>query len=189
MVQIEQLKLYGFTKSELLNWVYLSEDSPSGLRWKVSASSTAISGSVAGTFSRTVKFPCWRIKINKKPMVVSRVVWFLHTGLIPDKVDHKNGNPCENKFSNLRDVITKVNNENRAVVNPNGIPGVYLIEDKYGNLIWRCQGTSSVGKRWSKVFACKKFGYEAAKKLAIQYRLEKDLENNVQTRDRTLNDA
>lgn len=189
MVQDEQLKLYGFAQEELLQWVYLSEDSPSGLRWKVSASPTAQAGSVAGTFSKTVKFPCWRIRINKKPMIVARVVWFLHTGIVPDKVDHKNGNPYENKFSNLRDVVTKINSENRVVSNPNGVPGIYLVEDRYGNQRWRCQGTSSSGKRWSKVFACKKFGYDTARSLAIQYRLEKDSENNVQTRYRTLNDT
>lgn len=189
MVQDEQLKLYGFTQDQLLQWVYLSKDSPSGLRWKVSASSTAQAGSVAGAFSRTVKFPCWRIKINKTPMVVARVVWFLHTGATPDKVDHKNGNPYENNFSNLRDVGAKVNNENRSVRNPNGVPGIYLVEDKYGNQLWRCQGTYPSGKRWSKVFACKKFGYDTARNLAIQYRLEKDSENDVQTRDRTLNDT
>ena len=189
MVQNEQLKLYGFTRSEFLKWVYLCEDSPSGLRWKVSTSSTAQVDSVAGTFSRTVKFPCWRIKINKKPMIVARVVWFLHTGTVPDKVDHKNGKPYENNFSNLRNVGTKTNNENRIVQNPNGISGVYLIEDKYGNQLWRCQGTFSSGKRWSKVFACKKFGHDTARNLAIQHRLEKDSENNVQTRDRTLNDT
>lgn len=188
MVQ-ESVRLYGFTREELLECVYLCEESPSGLRWKVSASSTAQAGSCAGTFSRTVKFPCWRVKINKKPMIVSRVVWFLHTETVPDKVDHRNGNPYENRFSNLRAVNTKTNNENRVVANPSGAPGVYFTEDKYGNLIWRCQGTDLSGKRWSKVFACRKFGHEKARNLAIQYRLGKDLENNVQTRDRTLNDT
>jgi hypothetical protein len=188
MVQ-ESVRLYGFTREELLEWVYLCEESPSGLRWRVSSSSTAVKGQVAGSFSETVKFPCWRVKIDKTAMIVARVVWFLNTGEIPDKVDHKNGNPRENSFGNLRNVKIKVNCENRVVLNPNGVPGVYLTEDKYGNPLWRCQGTNYSGKRWSKVFACKKFGFDGAKKLAIEYRLVKDSENNVQTRERTLNDT
>ncbi len=187
MVQ-EPVKLYGFTREEFLKWVYLCEDSPSGLRWKVTSSSTAVKDQVAGCFSETVKFPCWRVKIDKVPMVVSRVVWFLNTGEVPDKVDHKNGNPRENNFVNLRNVDIKINCENRIVLNPNGLPGVYLIKDSYGNYLWRCQGTNISGKRWSKVFACKKFGFYRAKELAIEYRLAKDSENNVQTRERTKND-
>lgn len=188
MVQ-ETVKLYGFTKDELLEWVYLCDKSPSGLRWRVSPSSNVFKDQIAGSFSQTVKFPCWRIKIDKTAMVVARVVWFLNTGEVPDKVDHKNGNPRENRFENLRNVPIKVNCENRIVLNPNGTPGVYLIKDKYGNPLWRCQGTDSFGGRWSKVFACRKYGFEKAKSLAIEYRLTKDCDNNVQTRDRTLNDT
>lgn len=188
MVQKEPLTLYGFTLEHFEKYLYLDQTSPSGLRWKVTVCSTATKDSVAGCYSETVKFPCWRLKLDKVAMILARVLWFMHYKEPPRGViDHRNGNTKDHSINNLREVTLKVNNENRKVGNETGLPGVYLREDKYGNLIFRCQGTDSAGKRWSRVFSTVKYGYEAALRMAKECRLAMEDSNNTQTRRKTLN--
>lgn len=186
MVQ-EPIKLYGMTEEELLKFVYLDESSPSGLRWKVYASSRAVKDSCAGVYSETVEFPCWRVKINKTACIVARVVWFLKFGEVPEVVDHKDGNSRNNDISNLRNVAIKINCENRKVITESGIAGVYRVEQD-GRFHWRCQGTSLNNTRWVKSFSVLKYGEQSAFEMAKAYRLEKDKENLVQTRRSTLNE-
>lgn len=186
MVQsTEALTLYGYTLDELNELFYLSADSPSGLRWKVSKSSTAPKGSHVGSYSTKAKFPLWRTKLEKRGIIVARVLWFMAFGELPDLVDHKDGNTKNHDLGNLRSVCSGVNNENRVVQNPNGTPGVYRMVDKNGKASWRCQGVFS-GKRWAKRFAVSKYGEASARMLATSYRLDMDEINEVQTRMRTL---
>jgi len=184
MVQRE-LELYDRSLEDFNALFYLAEDSPSGLRWKVTTCSTAIKDSVAGSFSDTTKFPLWRTKIDKQGMIVSRILWFMHHKEVPNVIDHKDGNPRNNTISNLRNVEIKVNCENRVIQNPTGHSGVYLIRE---GRTWRCQGTDAEGKRWAKCFGVKKYGYEGARNLCIAYRKQKDIDNGVQTREATLRD-
>lgn len=184
MVQ-EELKLYGRTLKEFNELFYLSETSPSGLRWKVTTCSTAVKDSVAGCYSETTKFPLWRTKIQKQGVIVSRIIWFMFYKELPNIIDHKDGNPRNNSIKNLRNVGVKVNCENRVVLNESGHSGVYLIRE---GRTWRCQGTSKNGKRWTKCFGVKKYGFDKAKEMCISYRKTKELENEVQTREVTLND-
>lgn len=181
MVQREEVTLYGKTQDELLEWVYLCEKSPSGLRWRKRASSTAPKDGVAGTFSETVRFPCWRIKIDKTPMIVSRVIWFLCHKEVPEVLDHINGNPKDNSVENLRDVPTVVNCENRVVDNPWGVPGISLLTSFGGNQWFRSQGTTR-GGRWAKTFPVKKWGFETALSKAIEFRLEMEDKHGIETR-------
>ena len=187
MVQ-EPVKLYGMMREEFLKFVYLDESSPSGLRWKIYASSRAIKDSCAGAYSETVKFPCWRVKINKTACIVSRVIWFLKFGEIPEVIDHKDGNSKNNSVSNLRNVVTKINCENRKVLTQSGVAGVYMFEQK-GRFYWRAQGISIDGTRWVKSFSVMKYGKEYAFEMAKSCRLQKDEENLVQTRRNTLNES
>lgn len=189
MVQERQVSLYGFTLEEYEEFLYLDETSPSGLRWRFTVSSTATKDSIAGCYSDTVKRPCWRLKFKKKPMVLARVLWFMyHKTNPPEVVDHVNGNTKDHSIGNLRAFTQKLNTQNRVILNSTGTPGVYLREDGYGNPIFRCQGVDSGGKRWSRVFAVNKYGYEAALKMAIEFRILKETQNNTQTRRASLND-
>ena len=188
MVQREPLTLYGLTKEMFESFVVVDNTSPSGLRWITSVSSTATKGSVCGSYSRTVKHPCWRMKLNKTPMVVARVLWFLLKGFPPQGVvDHKNGNTYDHSEDNLRDIAQRNNCENRVVKNVNGTPSISIIYDKYDNRSWRCQGTNSDGSRWCKSYAVRKYGYDRAYELAVEYRLRKESQNDTQTRRATLN--
>ena len=190
MVQEKPLTLYGLTLEDYEQVLYIDESSQSGLRWRITVSATATKDSVAGCYSDTVKNPCWRIKVKKKPMVLARVLWFMYyKDFVPEVVDHRNGNTKDHSIGNLRAFTQKLNTENRVVLNETGTPGVYLREDKYGNPIFRCQGVNKDGKRWSKVFAVNKYGMDEAFRLATQFRLSKEDENNTQTRRVSLSDA
>lgn len=186
MVQEQEVKLYGLSLAEFDSLFYLSSDSPSGLRWRKTVCSTAVKDAVAGSFSETVDFPLWRTKFNRVGMIVSRILWFMYYKEVPDIIDHKDGNPRNNQISNLRNVKIKVNCENRKIVNETGHAGVYLIR---GGMSWRCQGTKANGERWAKCFGVKKYGFDGARDLCVAYRKQHEQDNDVQTREVTLNDT
>lgn len=186
MVQ-KTVTLYGLTVEDFEEALYLDNSSPSGLRWKVTTNSRAVKDSIAGSYSETEDHPFWKMKFNKIPMVVARVIWFMAYKRPPiGVIDHKNGDTRDHRISNLRDVPQRVNCQNRKVETDFGVPGVYLKEDKYGNLIFRCQGVYENGTRWSKVFAVRKYGYDKTLKLAKEYRQLMERRNNVQSRRITL---
>ena len=79
----------------------------SGLVWKVRRQGTKGIGSVAGS-----KQPCprkpgrfdWRVKVDQRHYLVSRVIYFMANGVDPGEfeVDHEDWNPMNNNVGNLR---------------------------------------------------------------------------------------
>jgi hypothetical protein len=57
-----------------------------------------------------------------------RIIFKMMTGIDPDEVDHIDGDPANNRWTNLRDVDRTGNNRNasRRVDNSSGVTGVYL---------------------------------------------------------------
>ena len=75
----------------------------------------------------------WRVFYNKNRYKAHRIVWVLHHGSIdPDLyIDHIDGNPFNNKISNLRLVSPTENSRNAKmhVRNKTGVTGVIGIKD------------------------------------------------------------
>lgn len=66
-----------------------------------------------------------RIQIGKKGYLAHRLAWLYEHGVWPEKdVDHINGNRCDNRIENLRDVSRKINTQNRRCAGINSTTGV-----------------------------------------------------------------
>jgi hypothetical protein len=65
--------------------------------------------------------------INGTPYLAHRIIWKLVTGKEPDFIDHIDGNPGNNRWSNLRSGGASMNSRNMAVPNTNtsGVSGVH----------------------------------------------------------------
>jgi hypothetical protein len=81
-------------------------------------------GSEAGTIT---PFGHRYVQLFGRKYPIHHLVWLFETKSFPEKfLDHKDGNPINNKFSNLREVTTKQNTENRGKQknNKTGFKGV-----------------------------------------------------------------
>jgi len=82
-----------------------------------------------------------KLKFCGKQYLVHRVAWLLHHGSWPvGDIDHIDGNPSNNKLSNLRDVPHNVNIQNRkaaTIKNKTGFLGVVKRRNKYAAHIHR----------------------------------------------------
>ena len=85
--------------------------------------------------SGTLKATGYRhVTINGKEYLEHRIIWLYVHGELPNVIDHIDGNTCNNKLSNLRNVNYTVNMQNRRAPNKHNKSG-YL-------------GVSKVGSRW-----------------------------------------
>ena len=85
------------------------------LRWKwrgdVSVSvNSRIIGRVAGSRN---KIGYVEVGIGGKVYLAHRLIWLLMTGMVPRTVDHKDGDPSNNRFENLRSCTQGENTMNR----------------------------------------------------------------------------
>ena len=84
-------------------------------------------GEVAGSTTST---GYWRITIEKKEYLAHRLAWLYMKGEWPEKdIDHINGNPQDNRWSNLRLCSKRESNLNRGVLSNSrtGVKGVKLL--------------------------------------------------------------
>lgn len=172
----------------MINWeeyAYYDETSPSCLRRQTDWLSgmeyrikKASKGDVFGYLTNNSRYVKWAVKISTKTYTVSRIIWELFNGKIPEgmQIDHINGDSTDNRISNLRCVSNKINSHNQCKrsTNTSGFTGVDLLinTNKAGkqNLYWKAQWNNLIGKRCAKTFSVEKFGYDEAFKMACNHR-------------------
>ena len=75
-----------------------------------------------------------QIKFKNKIYLAHRLAWFYMTGEWPKQlIDHKDTNPSNNAWNNLREASRRENAFNRNVSSNNklGVKGIHVYKDKY----------------------------------------------------------
>lgn len=104
----------------------LDYDPASGMfRWNVAMNGRIKIGQVAGTLSQDGHR---KILIARRVYLAHRLAWFYVTGAWPrDQIDHRNNDPDDNRFDNLREATRLQNNANCRVRKDSGtqVKGVH----------------------------------------------------------------
>jgi len=142
---------------------YLDSTSPTGLRWKIKPNSRISIGDTAGGVNISTGYV--DVRYNRKLYGVHRVIWELHYGSIPSKmdIDHIDGNQSNNDILNLRLASRSENNWNSRLNrrNTTGTKGLsVMVNVKTGRKYWACQ-VNAHNKYMKKTFS-----YTAEGKLA-----------------------
>lgn len=100
------------------------------LTWKVTRNNRVKSGSVAGTVS---KFGHRAVRVDRMYILEHRAAWAITYGEWPKlDIDHINGDPSNNKISNLRHVSRCVNLQNQSKPHKDSRSGVLGVSMKDG---------------------------------------------------------
>lgn len=166
-----------------MNWneiFYYDESSPTCLKWKHTRHNprfnniTALKDTDAGClrFYRSGLPKNSAVNVDNKSYYSHRVVYELMTGeTIPEDymVDHIDGNPHNNKISNLKlaSALSNSHNVKKMSHNTSGITGVTFSQ---ATNVWRAIWHDGKGKQKSKSFSVSKHGETLAKELAIAAR-------------------
>ena len=93
------------------DYFVLSDESPSGLKWKVNKGRSKVGDNAITAISGGY----YKGRLNQKTVYAHRIVFALYYGFEPDVVDHMDGDGLNNNPFNLRDGTKATNNQNRVV--------------------------------------------------------------------------
>lgn len=169
----------------LTDYFYYDETSQTCLRWKIDRGNHVRANSQVGglTTRNNGKKDYSRVKYLGKKVSVSRIIWEIFNGSIPDGyiIDHLDGDKWNNKISNLELKTQQLNCQNmaRRSDNKSGITGISVrkqIKGKYEyNYVFARVGPDN---KDTKVFSIDKLGFDLAMKNALNWRLDKIKELN-----------
>jgi len=100
------------------------------LTWRISPANRVKVGDEAGTVSCGYR----RVRIKNKPYLAHIIIWIWMKGRLPKrKIDHRDGNGSNNKWSNLRMATSTENQRNTKLRkdNSSGVKGVSF-HKRYG---------------------------------------------------------
>lgn len=115
-------------ENELKEFLYYEPDT-GNFYWKKAPSNRVKVGDIAGSVMshgyRTIGF-------KGKEYLAHRLAFLFVEGVIPDEVDHKNGDPSDNSWNNLRKATRSENNQNTRIPknNKSGSKNVYYRKDR-----------------------------------------------------------
>jgi hypothetical protein len=167
-----------YNSLNLIEHFYLDETSPSGLRWKETDSRKVRANKVAGGLI----LGKWIVRLGGKGLVASRVMWVLLHGEIPLNlvIDHLDGNPSNNKVTNLMAKTHSGNSQNRKKRTDNHTDVTGVSCQKRGGYSYYSAYWQEGGKKIGKCFSCVKLGDIVARQMATEFRLQKVREMNEQ---------
>lgn len=100
------------TRPSLEQWRLLLDYVPKegAFYWRVTVSPRGVAGTRAGRVNSLGRA---QIGYGGRLYFTHKLVWLFETGVWPDMLDHIDGNPLNNSFSNLRLTTTKLNGQNQ----------------------------------------------------------------------------
>jgi hypothetical protein len=112
--------------AELVRDLLDYDEHTGALTWKVRRRGRIPKDSTAGNVNAATGYRI--VAINTRRYKAHRIIWLMMTGVFPEhQIDHRDGNPSNNRWQNLREATHAQNQRNRKLsrTNTSGYTGVY----------------------------------------------------------------